>query len=144
MTVGGVTSGCEKTRKSMDTSRINKLRGILESRRDSLSERVQNRNAIAIENAADVMDEVRLAEERDLATRILERDFTDIRLVEAALTRIEDGTYGFCLRCDETISWNRLRVMPDAAFCVNCQEAAERDGANVFSLIKSVTGAFVA
>ena len=50
------------------------------------------------------MDEVRLAEERDLATRILERDFADIRLVEAALTRIEDGTYGPCLRCDETIS----------------------------------------
>ena len=33
------------------------------------------------------MDEVRLAEERDLATRLLERDFADIRLVDAALAR---------------------------------------------------------
>jgi len=128
----------------MDISHIKKVRAILESQRDALSTRVHNRNAIAVENTADTMDEVRLAEERDLASRILERDFTDIRLVEAALTRIKNGTYGLCLRCDETISWNRLRVMPDAAFCLNCQEAAERDGANVFSLIKSVTGTFVA
>lgn len=128
----------------MDTSHIKKIRAILESQRDALSTRVHNRNDIAVENTADTMDEVRLAEERDLATRMLERDFTDIRLVEAALTRIKNGTYGICLRCDETISLNRLRVLPHAAFCVNCQEAAERDGAIEFSLHESATGALVA
>jgi len=90
------------------------------------------------------MDDVGLAEERDLATRILERDFADIRLVEAALTRIKNGTYGLCLRCDETISLNRLRVMPHAAFCVNCQEAAERDGAHEVSVHEDVTSSLVA
>jgi RNA polymerase-binding transcription factor DksA len=72
----------------MDTSHIKRARIMLESRRDVLSKRVHNRNAIAVESTADTMDEVRLAEERDLATRLLERDFTDIRLVDAALTRI--------------------------------------------------------
>lgn len=128
----------------MNSSRLKKLRVTLESRRDALSERVQNRNAIAIENTADIMDEVGLTEERDLATRILERAFAKRRMVEAALVRIHDRTYGFCLRCDETISWNRLRVIPHAAFCVDCQEAAERDGVSEFSLHKSVTGALVA
>jgi len=90
------------------------------------------------------MDEVGLAEERDLATRILELDFADIRLVEAALTRIKNGAYGLCLRCDETISLNRLRVMPHAAFCVNCQEAAERDGAHEVSVHEGVTSSLVA
>jgi len=128
----------------MDTSQLKKLRVILESHRDALSGRVQNRKAITIENAADIMDEIRLAEERDLAMRILERDFAETRRVEAALTRIEEGTYGSCLRCDETISWNRLRVMPHAAFCVNCQEAVERDGASEDSLHEGVLGALVA
>jgi len=128
----------------MDKSHINKVRIILESQRDALSKRLHSRNAIAVEKAADTMDEVGLAEERDLATRLLERDFAHIRLVEAALIRIKNGTYGLCLRCDETISLNRLGVMPHAAFCVNCQEAMERDGASEVSLHEGVTGALVA
>jgi DnaK suppressor protein len=100
---------------------------------------VHNRNAIAIENTADTMDEVRLAEERDFATRLLERDFADIRLVDAALTRIKNGSYGLCLRCDETISLKRLGVTPHAAYCVNCQEAVERDGANEVSFHEGVS-----
>jgi DnaK suppressor protein len=127
----------------MDRNHIKKIRIILESRRDALSKSVHNRNAIAVENAADTMDEVRLAEERDLATRLLEREFADIRLVDAALTRIKNGTYGLCLRCDKTISLNRLGVMPHAAYCVNCQEAVERGGANEVSLHEGVTGALV-
>ena len=83
----------------MDTGHIKRVRAILESQRDALSRRLHNRNAIAVEKAADTMDEVGLAEERDLATRILERDFADIRLMEAALIRIKRGTYGLCLRC---------------------------------------------
>ena len=81
----------------MDIRHIKRVRAMLESQRDALSRRLHSRNAIAVEKAADTMDEVGLAEERDLATRILERDFADIRLVEAALTRIKNGTYGLCL-----------------------------------------------
>ncbi len=128
----------------MDTSYIKNVRVMLESQRDALSKRVHNRNAIAVENTADVMDEVRLAEERDLATRILERDFADIRRVESALTRITNGTYGRCLQCDETISLNRLRVMPHAAFCVRCQESAEHDGVCEVSVHEGVPGVLVA
>lgn len=128
----------------MDTGHIRKVRETLESQRDALSRRLHGRNAIAVEKAADTMDEVRLAEERELATRLLEHDFAGIRLVEAALTRIKNGTYGRCLRCDETISLNRLRVMPHAAFCVNCQEAVERDGASAVSLDEGVAGELVA
>jgi len=128
----------------MDTGRIKRVRAILESQRDALSRRLHSRNAIAVEKAADTMDEVGLAEERDLATRILEHDFADIRLVEAVLTLIKNGTYGLCLKCDETISLNRLRVMPHDAFCVSCQEAAERDGAHEVSVHEDVTSSLVA
>jgi DnaK suppressor protein len=126
--------------KSVDTSHIETVRITLESQRDALSRRLHSRNAIAIENAADTMDEVGLAEERDLATRLLERDFADIRLVEAALTRVKNGTYRLCTRCAEAISISRLAVMPHAAFCVKCQEAVERDGTSDVIL----TGALVA
>ena len=109
----------------MDTCEIERFKVLLESRLEALWDSVRNRNAIAIENTADTMDEVRLAEERDLAIQILGRDVAEIRLVEAALTRIEDGAYGSCINCDEPIRSNRLGVMPHARFCITCQEAAE-------------------
>ena len=88
----------------MDSIQIKRFSAILEDQRDVLSECVLNRKCDAIENTADIVDEVRCADERDLATRILEHDFAELRLVKAALARIEEGTCGFCLRCDEAIS----------------------------------------
>jgi len=62
-----VTSGREKRRESMDKSQIERFKVMLESRIEALWDRARNRDTIAIENTADTMDEVRLAEERDLA-----------------------------------------------------------------------------
>ena len=120
----------------MNTSEIKRFKIMLESRLAALWGRVRNRNTIAIENTADTMDEVRLAEERDLAIQILGRDFAELRLVEAALARIEDGSYGSCLRCEEAIRSNRLSVMPHAAFCVGCQEVAEQSGMSEFGPLR--------
>jgi DnaK suppressor protein len=43
------------------------------------------------------------------------------------LTRIEEGTYGTCLRCDSEISLKRLKAVPWAAYCLACQEAADHE-----------------
>lgn len=42
--------------------------------------------------------------------------------IDAALRRIEEGEYGFCLSCDEPISIRRLEVDPAAPLCINCAE----------------------
>ena len=43
-----------------------------------------------------------------------------------ALRRIEDGSFGVCLHCEEDISPKRLAAVPWAAFCIQCQEIADR------------------
>lgn len=113
---------------SLSATQIERLKVMLESRLGQLSGGLQNRDNIAIEKAADMMDEAQLAEERDLAICILDRDFAEIRSVENALARIEQGTYGSCLRCAEPIDWKRLQAVPHAAFCVACQDENENDG----------------
>ncbi len=40
--------------------------------------------------------------------------------IEAALSRISDGTYGICVRCANEIPRGRLEIMPEAAVCVQC------------------------
>jgi RNA polymerase-binding protein DksA len=42
--------------------------------------------------------------------------------IEAALARIDDGTYGVCEECGRPIPVERLRAMPATRYCVSCQE----------------------
>ena len=44
----------------------------------------------------------------------------EIEKIRAALGRIADGSYGFCLKCGEEISSERLDVVPATPFCRNC------------------------
>jgi len=45
--------------------------------------------------------------------------------VEAALRRMENGTYGTCLHCDTAIDSARLKALPAAALCYGCQQHLE-------------------
>lgn len=44
----------------------------------------------------------------------------EIRRIEAALARIEDGSYGICVTCGKEISSERLDTLPDTPFCSTC------------------------
>jgi len=50
----------------------------------------------------------------------------DVRLVEAALHRLNIGRYGDCADCGEPIGLQRLLVLPPAEHCAACQAAVER------------------
>ena len=87
----------------------------------------RKRDEIAIENAPDDIDRVQGAVERELAIRQLESNFSRIQSVKLALERIEDGTYGTCLECEQEISPKRLKAVPWASCCIQCQEVADRE-----------------
>jgi DnaK suppressor protein len=81
-----------------------------------------------IEKAADTLDQVQFAGERELAIRNLDRESKLLRSIRNALARIEDGSYGVCLRCETAINPKRLGALPWAAYCVRCQEEGDRHG----------------
>jgi DnaK suppressor protein len=106
---------------------INQFKKILQSKRDELERMVRNRDAITIEKSADALDEVQYASERELAIRNLDRETNLLRNVRAALRRIDEGTFGTCMHCEEDISPKRLAAVPWAPFCIQCQEQADRN-----------------
>ena len=110
----------------MTSTQLGRLKLKLETRLKELSSNLRNRENIAVERTPDALDEVELAGERDLAISSLDKCFAQIRLVEAALARIADGTYGCCLRCDDEITMKRLTALPHASRCLTCEERAER------------------
>ena len=71
----------------------------------------------------------------DLATETFDRemDYTlednsesVLAAIDAALRRIEAGTYGICERCGKQIGAERLEARPWAALCIDCQRETER------------------
>ena len=110
----------------MTKTELNKYKEILEAKQAELARVLGNRDAIAIEKSPDALDEVQHAAERELAIRNLDRESNLLRNVRAALRRIDEGTFGTCLHCEEDISPKRLAAVPWTAYCIQCQEAADR------------------
>jgi DnaK suppressor protein len=110
----------------MTKTDIQKYKEILEARQAELAEFLRNRDAITIEKSPDALDEVQNAAERELAIRNLDRESNLLRNVRAALRRIEDGTFGICVHCEEEISPKRINAVPWTPLCIACQEAADR------------------
>lgn len=106
---------------------MSKYKKILENKQDELERIVCNRDAITIEKSADALDEVQHAAERELAIRNLDRESNLLRNVRLALRRIEEGSFGICLHCEEDISPKRIAAVPWAPFCIQCQEQADRN-----------------
>jgi RNA polymerase-binding transcription factor DksA len=51
-----------------------------------------------------------------------------LQRVERALAKFENGTYGYCENCGKPIDFARLKALPDARFCLQCQRERETMG----------------
>ena len=65
-------------------------------------------------------------QQRDLALR--ERAQQHLAQVEAALARLDAGTWGTCRRCGGAVAEARLEALPWAAYCIGCQTIVDREG----------------
>jgi DnaK suppressor protein len=112
----------------MTRTQLRHYKNILEARKTEIEERLRRLDEIAVERTPDQMDQLRQDSERELAIANLDRESRLHRLVRAALERIAEGGYGTCTNCEEAIAPARLSAVPWTPFCLDCQEAADRQG----------------
>ena len=77
-------------------------------------------------NPPDPNDRATLESEFALELRTRDRERKLIRKIEEALSRIEDGSYGYCVETGEPIGVKRLEARPVATLCIEAQERRER------------------
>ncbi|HNV85809.1 MAG TPA: TraR/DksA family transcriptional regulator [Candidatus Omnitrophota bacterium] len=87
---------------------------------EMISHRKELRDEASPEDAAQIREDAEMLEEESF----LEEQ--EIHLIEEAVQRIADGSYGQCLDCKNRIPVARLRVLPYAKFCVPCETKRER------------------
>ena len=93
-----------------------------------------NRNRLAaeeiqLESTEDAGDLAAISHDRDLLYNLHEGGFARLRFIQEAIKTIDQGHYGECVDCGETISEKRLEAVPWARTCIRCQEAQETEHA---------------
>ena len=101
----------------MTPTQFTHLRGVLEARQAELQDLARNREVIAVDSSADMLDQIQHALERDMAISNLERESVRLREVRDALRRIHLGAFGICIDCEEEISIKRLGNLEIAIQC---------------------------
>jgi DnaK suppressor protein len=103
------------------------LRAALHAERDRLvadvEETIQAPGQMTYGSQAAAASQV-FEQQRDLALR--DRATQHLTLVDAALARLDDGTFGTCLRCGRPIAPGRLEALPWASHCIECQAEIDR------------------
>ena len=81
----------------------------------------------------DAMDDARQHEETELQASLIEMSEKRLAAIFDTFERMEAGHYGICEECGDQISVERLRAIPTAVFCVDCQSKAESAMSGTYS-----------
>ena len=102
-------------------------RKMLEKKADEVRRSMSAQKAAQVVARLDVpSDEGDLSQQHHEEWIFLNRNTIDMKLlreISDALLRVDHGSYGTCMECEEPISTKRLDAVPWARFCVTCQEA---------------------
>ncbi|MBP7146831.1 MAG: TraR/DksA family transcriptional regulator [Acidobacteria bacterium] len=79
------------------------------------------------EGGEDYVDDAVTHYTREFLLSLSDLERRQLMLVEEALVRLREHTFGECLMCGEEVGQKRLEAIPWARYCVQCQELAERE-----------------
>jgi DnaK suppressor protein len=118
----------------MSRSRYSELKKMLDGRRREIQAEVQGKMRGVREEGTwggklnEVLDAVESAEadiQEDLEFALVQMKSETLNKINDALARLEQGNYGNCFDCGEEIGEKRLRALPFAVRCKDCEEARE-------------------
>ena len=111
---------------------MNAMKKDLEQRRTAISRALQTTMRTTrelgdrAEIAKDPYGSASTSHDDELAAINVDRLARDLKLVDRALAEIDAGRYGVCSECEEPIAAKRLKALPFATRCVECQARSEK------------------
>ena len=118
----------------MTRSRYAELKQMLDGRRREIQAEVQGKMRNVREEGSwggklnEVLDAVESSEadiQEDIEFALIQMKSETLNKINDALVRLEHGNYGYCFDCAEEIAEKRLRALPFAVRCKDCEEARE-------------------
>ena len=111
-------------------TRNTELRSLLTARRDQLQdqadEQIRDWRIGRSTDGRDNLDNADADSQGDLEFSLAQMRAETLSRIDGALVRLDAGTYGFCAECENDISEARLRALPFAARCQECEGRREQ------------------
>ncbi len=76
----------------------------------------------------DSIDQASQSLDKEILFELSDNERKILRDVDAALRKMEKGTYGLCEHCKKAIEKKRIKALPSARYCMVCQSGSERSG----------------
>lgn len=107
------------------------LRGMLDELRKrtlrEIAEKVKSGTAATGQEIGDIYDLASEERNRELDLLMGDRERNKLQMIDEAFSRLEEGTYGQCEECGDPINPKRLKALPFARTCVDCQTDKENE-----------------
>jgi RNA polymerase-binding transcription factor len=120
-----------KIEAPIQRARINRLKQILKDRRSKLAHDLHGRirdarsDSIKSREGLDEGESSEVDIQDDIEFALIQMKAETLNRIDTALRRIEEGTYGLCFECGGEIAEARLRALPFAVRCKDCEQAHE-------------------
>ena len=128
---GRAARNCDRSEDAMEKTDIEKLRRKLELQRREirmgLGQMEQETRALDVDSTQDMADQCIITLTKEALFERSSQRRTLLRLIEAALMRITEGSFGVCIACGHSIQSRRLEALPWTQFCLRCQGELEEE-----------------
>lgn len=113
--------------KPVAAGKIGPIKKQLLKMRDDLMKTVRKQQLSdpSLQDTGDSVDQASQSIERELLFELSDNERVTLDQIEAALRKIDKGTYGVCESCQKSIPGPRLKALPFARYCISCQSGAE-------------------
>ena len=125
-----MTTKIDSSSRDMDKKKLDNFRRRLEERQQALRKtvsRTEEDGRVADQDSAqDIADRAANSYTKEFLFSVSNNERQLLNMVETALQRIREGTFGECVNCGSEINAKRLEAVPWTRYCIACQEKKEQ------------------
>ncbi len=115
-------------RETLTKSEISEIAGRLNEMRADISKNVEDKKNLDLlePEVGDSIDQATQSLDKEILFELSDNERKMLGDIDAALRKMEKGTYGLCEHCKRAIEKKRIKALPSARYCMACQSGAER------------------
>ncbi|MCX5785230.1 MAG: TraR/DksA C4-type zinc finger protein [Elusimicrobia bacterium] len=121
-------AGARVVKEVLSKTEMDQLASRLKEMKDSVSKTVEDKKKMDLPEpeVGDSIDQASQSLEKEILFELSDSEMGELGDIEAALRKIENGTYGVCEHCKRAIEKKRIKAIPSARYCMVCQSGSER------------------
>lgn len=119
-----------RAEESLTKAELAEIAANLSEMRVDIAKNVEDKKNFDIlePEVGDSIDQASQSLDKEILFELSDNERKILRDVDAALRKMEKGTYGLCEHCKKAIEKKRIKALPSARYCMVCQSGSERSG----------------